>query len=365
MLRRSPQVRRRTVLLLAQLVAIALLSSGAPAASQPARITQAEPMHSARIRWLHSFGEIQADGDRVYVSSGRLGSSVAVFNRAGTQVGLIEHIPGASGIEIVHHILYVAAFRASRIDRFDLTTTPPTRMDPLSTDPLPRPQDLVFAGRRLWFTSGCNQWGSRVARIDLHGTRVRELHVAAGVPPWSYCTAIEQGPARPDRIFLHNTGVRPQNLYQFDIHAGSAPTQVNSTEEVWSWGSYNGVPLVTLPGGEFVTGQSEGIAAFRTRDFSGPTLTYTGERLGIALAATNVQGGMLAAAVGPFASKIRLWRLGIAEVVLRLRFEDDGGVGELFPDGLAFSDDGSRLYAVTGYRTQKVWLNVIDASLPA
>ena len=348
---------RKPACLAASIAALSLLLAAAPAQAG----VRVEPKVSTVISGFASFGSVMTTPHRVFVSEGNTGSAIAVFDLAGNRIGTLDNIPGPSGMAVAHNILYVAAYGASKIFRYDLSTAPPTKLTPFSTAPLPSPMDLVFAGHRLWFTSGCEQWGSRVGWMPTSdGLPVRELEPQS-TADWTYCTAIEHGAAAPDRIFLHNTGVSPQNLFQYDVSLGHKPRLVNDTSN-WQWGSYNGAPVVPLPGGdEIAMGWTGGISTFQMTDFFGPTFTYTGPGAGLAVATTPERGGLLAASTGgPYSVEVQLWQLGYTDPIHTVNFSS-GTYGGMFANDLAFSLDGTRLYAVSGayYGDGRIYLHVI------
>jgi hypothetical protein len=266
---------------------------------------------------------------------------------------------------IVDRILYVAAYGASKIFRYDLATDPPTKLTLFSTAPLPSPRDLVYAGGKLWFTSGCDRWGSRVGRMPLDdGAPVAELKPTS-IADSTYCTAIEHGDAAPNRILLHNTGVSPQNLYEYDVRAGRAPRLVSSTSD-WQWGSYNGAAVLPLPKtSEFATAWTGGVSTFQLSNMFGPTFTYEGSGFGLGLATTPHEGRLLAASTGgPYSVEIAVWRLDVTDPIRLVDFPDGSQFGGMFADDLAFSPEGSRLFAVSGayYGDGNIYLHVIKTS---
>jgi len=208
--------------------------------------------------------------NHIYLSPGVAGSVIAIMNTDGSQAGTITNVPGASGMVVVGSILYVAAYGASSIERFDLTTDPPTKLSSFSTYPFTSPRELAYVGGRLWFTSLCAQWGSYVARMPINdGQPVRELKGSNG--DWNYCTAMEWSQFAPNALLLHNEGVSPQHLYEYDVTKGQRPSLV--TSDPWGWGSYGGAPAEPLPGGsEFALPWTGGVGTFRMSDMFGPKI---------------------------------------------------------------------------------------------
>jgi hypothetical protein len=183
----------------------------------------------------------------------------------------------------------------------------------------------------LWFTTKCDQWGSQLASMTLEGSDVQEEPIPHGD---TYCTKLEWSRWAPDRIFIHNTGVSPQHLSELDVSSGSAVPVVT---DPWDWGSYNGAPISVTPDGlELLVSFGTGLASFDIDDMTGPTFTYDG--WAVASDTTDAGGGLVAAT---YDTSVRLWQLGQFE---RLSNYALGASAR----GVAFSSDGSFLYAVAG-----------------
>ena len=353
-------MRHRVGLLLA-LAMIVSIAAAPPAVGAPETTTLPT---GTIVDGLNHFYAMAVTRSRIFLTPGPTGSTIAIMNPDGTQAGTITDVPGASGATVVDHVLYVAAFQADEVRRFDLSTDPPSPMTALSTSPLTEPRDLAFAGGHLWFTSGCDQWGARVGWMTLDGASVQELIGSNG--DWNYCTAMEANRYAPNRIFLHSEGVSPQNLFEFNVKR-TTPHLV--TTDPWSWGSYSGQPVTPLPGGdEFAMywsgdggSSSGGPGVFSMSDMAGPTFSYTGQRGVFAVTAQN--GGLLAGSWGgPYVEgEVMVWRLGATDPLVRFDFRDE--YPEMWGDGLAFSPDGTELYAVTGAYDDVVDFRVLDPSL--
>lgn len=266
---------------------------------------------------------------RIFVSEGFLGSDVAVLNADGVQTGTLTNIPSPAGITAVDSTLYVAAFGASAIYRFDLSTDPPTQLTSLSTSPLASPRDLAHAGGRLWFTSECNQFGSHLGSMALNGSDVQETAISE-----TYCTKMEWSRWAPDRIFIHNSFLSSQTLVEYDVSSGAA---VFVSSDSWPGGSFTGDSLSVTPDGlEFLIPFNLALSSFDIDDMIGPTFTYDG--IAHATDTSQLEGGLVA---GTYATSVRLWRLGQFE---RLTAYELGAEAL----AVAFSSDGALLYALSG-----------------
>lgn len=150
---------------------LALLALALPAAA----FDGSAPNTGTVVNGITAVYAMVAGHGHIYLTPGTAGSTIAVMNPDGSQDGTIDNVQGASGAVLVHGILYVAEFGADEIARFDVSTDPPTELAALSTAPLPSPRDLLYAGGHLWFTSGCEQGGSRVGWMPPGGAWVKEL----------------------------------------------------------------------------------------------------------------------------------------------------------------------------------------------
>jgi hypothetical protein len=353
-------LRRRILCLGATFALVGVLASSASA--EP----ETTVLHTGTIvTGMSSFYDMVVGGGHIFLTPGRGASTIAVMNPDGSQAGTLDNVPGGSGAVIVDHVLYVAAFDADKIVRFDLTTDPPTRLTGLPTAPFTQPRELLYAGGKLWFTSGCDQWGARLASMNLDGSSVTELVDAAS--DWHYCTALEGNQYAPNRIFVHSEGVHPQDLYEYAV-GGTTPRLL--TSDPWEWGSYNGQPVEPLPSSDsfamYWAGQGGGGAGttgtFSMADMTGPGMLYDGQR-GQALAVTARNGGLLAAGTGgPYVwNEVMLYRPGLTEPLVSYDFRDDHS--DLW-GGPIFSRDGGSIYVVTGRSYDGVVdFRVLDTSL--
>lgn len=318
------------------------------------------PEDGLTVEGMTTYYAMVTTADFVFLSPGPEGSKIAVMDPTGRQLGSISQVPGAAGLAVVDGILYVAVYSANRIDRFDISTFPPTKLASFSTAPLVEPRDLAYAGGRLVFTSKCGSSSSKVGSMPIDdGAPVTTLSDPGH--DWDSCTAIDESPYAPDRIFLRDGHVLSSDLHEYDVST-DVPTFVAAASPGWSdW--YSSSPVEPLPGGELVAvpGDVGKIRVFRLADLSGTGDSYDSGGTA-ALVSTHKNGGLLASAVSGFEKRdITIWRLGDPQAIATYNLPDSAPESRIFTDGLAFSPNGNRLYAVSGYRSGHVVFRTLGA----
>jgi hypothetical protein len=278
----------------------------------------------------------------IYLTPGPGGSKIAVMNPDGSQAGTLDGIPGASGAVAVDDILYVAAFGASEIARFDLSTDPATPLASLSTAPLSSPRDLRYAGGNLWFSTNCGTPDSHVGWMPPDGSSVTEL--ADRHNAWNSCTGLDGNANAPNRIFVHDEHAGSTHLFEYAV-GKQQPAFV--ARDPWSSGNYHGQPATVLPGGDtFAMAWRDGNPSiFSTQDLHGPIGSYHG--IGGTIAATDRNGGFVAATrTSPtlIVKSVKIWHLATAAPAVQFTFRDDY---PMMLGPLAFSNNGEALYVVT------------------
>jgi hypothetical protein len=328
---------RRLVVLTSAVIALAVL--GLPA---EASYDGPAPNTGTVVSGLTDVYAIVPAQGHIYLTPGAGGSSVAVMNRDGSQAGTLDGVAGASGAVAVNGILYVAAFGASEIARFDLSTDPATQLSSLSTAPLSSPRDLRYAGGNLWFSTGCGTSDSHVGWMPLDGSSVNQLTDRQSA--WDSCTGLDGNADAPNRIFVHDEQVGATHLFEYAV-GKPQPTFVARDQS--SSGDYHGQPVTPLPGGDtFAMAWRDGNPSiFSMRDLHGPIGSYHG--IGGNIAATDRNGGFVAAtrtSPSTVPKPVKIWDLATRDPAVQFTFGDD------YPKmlgPLAFSPNGKALYVVT------------------
>jgi hypothetical protein len=331
------------------LVFVLLVAGQAITSGQPARASTSLP--------LTKLADMVVDGDhqRIFVSGGSGTSQVVMVDFDGNILGTLDNVPGAFGMQIVEGTLYVVASGAARIDRFDLSQTPPAPLTSLSTAPLTTPRDLVYAGGRLWFSSECNQWSGHIGSMALDGSDISEF-VPSDFVYWTYCPRIDGGPHAPNVLFAWPNGLSPVTLYEYDVST-DPPTEVMEQRD------FGGGDIEPLPGGtSFATATDAGIGEFRLSDFFGPTFTYTADTSPwAAIDVTSGEVGRLVGATGTlYETDVWAYNLGTSSPAKTFNFPDPStGEYTVWFRGMGVSPDGSRIFVATGPYVDQVNFHVL------
>jgi hypothetical protein len=300
----------------------------AVATAQPALAGTATPLA------LTSFGELAVDDahEHVFVSSGPFGSSIVVLDFDGNVVTTITGQQGARGmaLDAASGILYVALENASAISRIDTTTL--TEVSRFATTGMSGPRSLALAGGRLWFDYNCGGPGG-IGSAALDGS---SIEAEGGIE----CATLATTPGDPD--LLAAAVVRRSAVRLYDASSG-ALVGAGSTDAPASATDVRDLAL-SADAGKLLVASADltGVKSLLVADLSPVGSFASGSPLAVAASA---DGGFLAAgAEAASANDIFIYQSNGTLV----RSWDVGGSNNLLSDrGLAFSADGSRLFAVT------------------
>ena len=334
----------RLVALVAGLVATAL------AAFVPATADAATPTTLA----LTSVGAVVVDDAHslVFVSEGPAGGLVAAVGFDGKVKKTFTDMAGPTGMVLRGGMLYVAQGSNGQIARID--TAALTKESPLTTG-LTNPLYLAAAGGRLWVSGGCSTGPGWLDSIDWDSGAVR---VETG-PDIGACGGLASpGPDSSDLV-AWATG-SPTWMYRINT-TGSGPTVEQS---VFQSELSGGTEVAFADDGDrFYTAAG---GRYQIDAWSMASLNRTGERFvtgpypqTVAYNATG--GGLVAAGISFSDPAVRVYEAGAI----------DGPAwtstlsGALYRPGLAWSADGTRLFALTGYLSSTVSLEVLKPFAPA
>ncbi|GIV00217.1 MAG: hypothetical protein KatS3mg014_1832 [Actinomycetota bacterium] len=180
------------------LVAALLLASPLSGAPRSARATELlpSPVSGAVKLPLESFVAAEVSGDRLFVTGEP--DRVLVLDLAGSEVARMNVVdPG--GLEVVGETLFVVSVSRGKIQRFDLTTTPPTRLEPLDVSAAGQPDDIASGNGRLWLTSEAACDGAfPLWSVALDGTDLRGHDVGG----YLACRVLSTDPHAPGLLAL-------------------------------------------------------------------------------------------------------------------------------------------------------------------
>jgi hypothetical protein len=313
-------------------VVFAALAAGlAPSGASATSVTQLP---------FAGFGGIAVDGahQHVFVSGGIGTSSVVVLDFNGTIVKTITGQGGASGMVLdgSSGTLYVALRDNTSISKIDTTTL--TETSRMSVAPIAEPGQLVLAGGKLWFGHGCHGSSDGVASINLDGTGVTPRSMGA-----DYCPVLAGAPGST-LVATGERGISPTTLYVYEVST-DPPTLVKS---VWNPGGAGNLrDLAFSPGAGRLLSASGApylIQSFVPTDLSLAATYPTGPYPG-AVTVTD-DGSFVGAGVdGYYDADLFVFPVGDTTPVRSWDFNSTGKFP--VPDGLAFSPDASKLFAIT------------------
>jgi hypothetical protein len=315
----------------------------------------ASPTH-VDVSGLSSMFQMVVSDDLLFVSAGSGGSVVRMLRHDLSDAGSITGVPGASGMAIHGDVLYVASESASRIDRFDLSTHPPTQLTAWDTSSVGSPRWVAVAGGYMWFTD-CVSNGPILGRVNLVTGNAVDRTPDSGPGAWTDCGTLEWSPFAPDLLTVMGDRLSVLRASVFDVSSGipvflsEAPTGVTRTIEM-------------LPGAtQWASAFDGGLAAFPLGDLETPDDIYEPvEQTNWAwhgLAVTDAGPGMMAL-IGRntgYDPDIRVWKIGRTQ---EWRSFDLSGFLNGYADGIEFTPDGLALFAATGEESGVVRISRMD-----
>lgn len=274
----------------------------------------------------------------IYFSAGTDTGTVEVTDLTGAKVGEITGEPGAEGMALSPDggTLYVALSQGGAVSAVDTTTLQETAR--YNTGAGTQPESVVAAGGKVWFsyTGGANGTDGGLGSVDLGGSTPS---VTLGDPTWYGAPLLVGDPADPDTVVAADDWEHPATLAVYDVSSGSAVRTAVASRAV-----DNEVRdmQVTPDGKDLVVAASadNAVQRFRMSDLSADGTYPAG--WGPTAVAIAPDGTVAVGGDGyPFPPGVSVF--GAGESTPRRNFAT--GVA---PAGLAWSPDGSTLYAVGG-----------------
>jgi len=303
---------------------LVVVSSGAASASRTAVGGTPLPF-STGVSWL----AVDPVGHHVFVSGGVGTSSIAVLDFAGNIVKTITGESGASGLVVntANHTLYAALQDTGQIAEIDTTTLTETARFSTGTDT--DPYDVVIAAGKLWVS------GFDTMSVNLDGTGLAKSYTVGGL----FMAASRDG----NLLATSGPGGSPAGVNVFDV-ATATPMWLNSARGPNN--SANGHDVAFDASGQnvlFASGYPYFLQSLATVDLS-PNGEYPLGPYPTAVA-VSPNGAYVAGGRANAMPDVALFRTGRQTPIHTWSVPTTGGVG-LSNNGLAFSPDGSRLFAV-------------------
>lgn len=296
---------------------------------------------------LHGLGRIVVDPatNHVFVTGAASDSAIVVRNEDGSAVKSITGESGAGGMVLDGSTLYVARCGWSVIDEIDAATLAKTGS--ISAPNIDGTCDLAEAGGALWYTNTSNHLVS----------------VTLGATPTTTDTGVladgelATTPAHPDWLV---SVFSEAYIRVYDVTDPTAPTQLGTTFAPQNADAIN--DITATPNGADVlvaSGAPYELLALAlpglTADGVYPTQPYPNS------VAVSPDGSLIAGGtMSYYDPDVWLFPAGNSTVTTKWDFGSTNDT--LYPHGLAFSADGSRLYAVSqGASGTGVILHVLAA----
>jgi hypothetical protein len=309
--------------------AVALVLCAAPGAASAAVPGTTLP--------LTGFSHMVVDGahGHVFVTGSASDSAIVVLNEDGTSAGTITGETGAGGMVLDGGTLYVARCGAGVIDEIDTATL--TQTGSFSA-PVGGTCDLAEAGGRLWFSdSNDHQFG------HLESVSLDSSHTVVDTGQNLYQMLLATTPAHPDWLVVVESQQSPTVGHVFDVTDPANPTQLANVWDLGGTGDAGGI-TITPDGSTLMLAAGGAVRAFGLPGLSTgtvyPTPTYS------TAVAVSSDGEQLAGGTeGIYDPDVYLFDTGSTTKLASWDFGN--GMDTTYPDGLAFSSDGSHLFAVS------------------
>lgn len=297
------------------------------------------------------FGAITVDATtgRVFVSSPS-SNAISVRNADGSAIATIS-TPGPNSMLSRSGKLYVASATAGRVDVFDTTTL---QFVSTLTQGLVSPGPLTWAAGRLWTTSGsCGSWQVHVVSID-PATGATTVYPLMSL---SYCPDLV-GSDTAAVLVGYERNLSPTTFYRIDVSTGT-PTIAAS----YFSNSSNTKQVRFLPSGDrFVaaSGAPYQLVEFRLSDLQPTGVVYPTGAYPNAVAVNAASGRLVGGTFSSYADDVHEFAIG--DPTGEWSYDLGSGSNVLYDRGLAWSADGSSVYAVSGdtYGSGSAQLDVFD-----
>ena len=296
-----------------------------------------------------SFGRIIVDPatSHIFVSSPG-DSQVVVLDYNGAIVKTITNEAGAFGMALSGSTLYVVLSTAGAIEKID--TGDLNDKGPLVSG-LIRPTDLIWAGSKLWTTTGnCAAWEVKLVSVDpsTNPPTVVVYPNAFQAGGLAYCAGFASNPASNPNFFVaFDIGLSPSTMATFNVSTGSPVMTAGG----------GGSPLGNLqdvavnPGGQALitaSGAPYEFDEWKVSDLRQDGIIYPANPYPTAIATTPGNGGLMGGGLDA-SYEYDFYVYPIGKPAKPLVKVDFGGSFNTVPHrGVAFKPDGSRAFVISG-----------------
>ncbi|MFF9822328.1 hypothetical protein ACF1GZ_00815 [Streptomyces albidoflavus] len=307
----------------------------------------------------HSGLETDARHQRLYISD-RVTGSVLVTDFDGQVVRKLDGLPGAADLALSKddRTLYVALAEGDAVVALDTATYRQKARYP--TGEGTGPAQLALTGGKLWFSHG-EDWESSIGSLDLGGPKpVVRLHLTPegywGGPP-----RLTASPAAPGKLVAGEQYMSNAGVTVYDVSSGT-PKPLVAQDNPGDLGSLVGLTLTPDGKSLLATGGypyhhlSLALDSLEV-DHVYPTVAYPNA------SAVSARGAVAAGVNNSWGEDVYLFRQGESEPYRVVDLAPGTG-SYLRANGLAWSPDGTRLFAVTGTDGPHLSLHVVTAADP-
>jgi hypothetical protein len=309
---------------------------------------------------LTSFGRILVDpaSSQVFVSS-PADSAIVVTDLGGTIKKRIDGEAGADAMVIRGSTLYVTLTTLGEIDQIDTGTLSETGV---LVSGLFKPNDLSYAGGKLWTTSGqCGGSSVKLASVDPSAvTPAVTLYPSAftNANALNYCAEFAADhAASPTVILAWDPGISPSTATTFDVSSGS-PVQVSSA-------SVSEIKDAALaPDGTHfhAAGYSVGysIGEYNLSDFTSDGTTYPEGAYPIGVDSTGANGGLVIGEIDEiYGYAFYIYQVGVPTAPIATFSSSNVAVTTSFGRSVAFAPNGMTAYGISLPSPTQVVLNIL------
>jgi hypothetical protein len=296
---------------------------------------------------LHGYGRMVSDpaNNQLFVTGGSSDSAILVRNEDGSAKRSITGEAGAGGMVLDNTTLYVARCGSGVIDEIDTATL--TRTGSIPAPNIGGTCDLAEAGGALWYADTSDHLES--VTVDASHTTTDTGKAIDG--------ELAATPAHPDWLVAVDNQA---SVYVYDVSDPTTPSLLGSAFSPGTAGAINDI-AVTPNGADLLiaSGSPDELQAFAlpglTADGVYPTDDYPNS------VAVSADGSLIASGSESFSDRdVFLFPAGTPTAKTTWDFTSPADL--LYAHGLAFSADGTRLYAASkGASGNAVVLRVLPA----
>jgi hypothetical protein len=273
----------------------------------------------------------------VFLTGARADSKIVVENESGTAAGTITGESGAGGMVLDGTTLYVARCGWGVIDEIDTATLAKVGSFPAAVGGT---CDLAEAGGRLWYSDSTDQQFG-----DLESVSLDSAHTVVDSGVSLYQMIFATTAAHPSWLIVGESDQSPTVVDVYDITDPTAPALLTHVFDLGGGGNLQDM-AVTPDGSTLLTAAG---APYEIDAFALPGLTAAGvyptdnypNAVAVSPSGAKIAGGSMSY----YDNDVFVFDTGDATSTARWDFTGTSDL--LYPRGLEFSTDGTRLFAVS------------------